>query len=221
LACCKSPEGAARSLAALAAGVERWKDLDVVSYVKQTNHTSGFWMSFHELTAGYPWLTKRAARVMDVDAAMPKRNLFSFLLAAFVPFAGRLGSGFGLLILVYIVGVMAAVALPAYQQYTTKAVLSLNIIQSQDTRDALSNYYEINQEIPESLSVLNIDTELSDGTLMVLDTNNMALSVNTAKGELIFTPAVDDQGKIIWDCINGEGINVEQLPPTCTRVDID
>ena len=220
LACCKSPEGAARSLAALAAGVERWKDLDVISYVKQTNHTSGFWMSFHELTAGYPWLTKRAARVMDVEATMPKRSFISYILAAFVPFAGRLGSGFGVLILVYIIGVLAAIALPAYQQYTTKAVLAANIIQSQDTRDALGNYYENNQEIPESLSALNIKAELIDGSLMTLDTNNMALSVNTKKGEIIFTPAEDDQGKIIWGCINGEGLTPEQLPPSCISVEI-
>ena len=48
----------------------------------------------------------------------------------------------------------------------------------------------------------------------------MALSINTKKGELVFTPAEDDQGKIIWDCINGEGITPEQLPPTCIRVEI-
>ena len=220
LACCKSPEGAARALAALAAGVERWKDLDVISYVKQSSHSSGFWMSFHELTAGYPWLTKRAARVMDVDAKMPKRSFFSYFLAAFVPFAGRLGSGFGVLILVYIIGVLAAIALPAYQQYTTKAVLSANILYSQDTRDALGDYYETNQKIPESLEILNIKEELIDGSLMTLNIDNMALSINTKKGELIFTPAEDDQGKIIWDCINGGGIRPEQLPPSCIRVEI-
>ncbi len=65
LACSGSPEGAARSLAALSAGAERWEHLDVTAYLRQTSHSSGFWMSFHELIAGYPWLTKRAARVMD------------------------------------------------------------------------------------------------------------------------------------------------------------
>jgi len=220
LACCKSPEGAARALAALAAGVERWKDLDVVSYVKQANHSSSFWMSFHELTAGYPWLTKRAARVMDVEATMPKRSFFSYILAAFVPFAGRLGAGFGVLILVYIIGVLAAVALPAYQQYTTQAVLAASITDSQGTRDALGNYYENNQKIPESLDALNINSELMDGSLMTLNSNNMTLSINTDKGELIFTPAENDQGKIIWDCVNGEGIAVEALPPSCLRVEI-
>jgi len=221
LACCKSPEGAARSLAALAAGVERWKDLDVASYVKQTNHTSGFWMSFHELTAGYPWLTKRAARVMDVEATMPTRHFISYILAAFVPFAGRLGAGFGVLILVYIIGVLAAIGLPAYQQYTTKAVLAESIIQSENTREVLGSYYVDNQGIPESLSTLNIKAELIDGSVMTLNTDNMSLYVTSKNGELIFTPAEDDQGKIIWDCINGEGVTIEQLPPSCIRINIE
>ncbi|MGY5451098.1 M48 family metalloprotease [Agarivorans sp. MS3-6] len=220
LACCKSPEGAARALAALAAGVERWKNIDIISYVKQANHSSSFWMSFHELTAGYPWLTKRAARVMDVEATMPKRSFFSYCLAVFVPFAGRLGGGFGVLILVYIIGVLAAVALPAYQQYTNKAVLTVSISESQAARDALGLYYENNQVVPESLEALNIQTELPDGSLMTLDNNNMALTVNTNKGQLIFTPAENDQRKIIWDCTNGEGLAPESLPPSCVRIEI-
>jgi Zn-dependent protease with chaperone function/type II secretory pathway pseudopilin PulG len=219
LACCKSPEGAARALAALAAGVKRWKQLDVTAYLKQSNYSSGFWMSFHELTAGYPWLTKRAARVMDGEASMPKRNIFSYLLAAFVPFAGRLGSGFGVLILVYIIGVLAAIAIPAYQQYTMKAELSATIINSQSVRDALGNYYLTNQKIPESLDDLGVQSELVDGSQMSL-ANNMILTISTKRGELIFTPAADAEGKIIWGCTNGEGLNPEQLPPSCINVEI-
>jgi Zn-dependent protease with chaperone function len=121
LACSGSPEGAARALAALSAGAERWKQLDVKAYLNQASHSSGFWMSFHELTAGYPWLTKRAARVMNTEAPMPKRNGFAYFLAAFIPYAGRLGGGFGLLILIYVVGVLAAVGIPAYHDYVKRA----------------------------------------------------------------------------------------------------
>lgn len=218
LACCTSPEGAARSLAALSAGGKRWETLDVTSYVKQSNHSSGFWMSFHELTAGYPWLTKRAARVMDVEASMPRRHFFSYLLAAFVPFAGRLGAGFGVLILVYIIGVTAAIALPAYQQYLTRNELSAVIMNSQNTRDTLGDYYVNNQQIPESLSALGIESELIDGSLMILE-NNMVLSISTERGELVFEPAETDQGEIIWGCTNGEGLDPEKLPPTCISVE--
>jgi len=215
LACSGSPEGAARALAALSAGAERWKQLDVTAYLSQANHSSGFWMSFHELTAGYPWLTKRAARVMDTEKPMPKRNGFAYLLAAFIPYAGRLGGGFGLLILIYVVGVMAAVAIPAYQDYTVRAKVSTAIIGSQSARDALGNYYQSNQRIPESLDMLGLHSQLADGSQLSLDPNKMVLTVSTKQGELIFTPTADAEGRIVWGCTNGEGLKATQLPPSC------
>jgi len=215
LACSSSPEGAARALAALSAGAERWEHLDVAAYLRQTIHASGFWMSFHELTAGYPWLTKRAARVMNTSAPMPSRNGLSYLLAAFIPYAGRLGAGFGFLMLVYIVGVMAAVAIPAYHDYTVKAKVSAAVISSQPMREALGNYYQSNQKIPESLDVAGIPSQLNDGTGLSLDPKHMVLTVSTKEGEIIFTPKVDDQGLITWSCTNGEGLKSTQLPKSC------
>ena len=215
LACSSSPQGAAQALAALSAGAERWKQMSVMAYVSQTQHTAGFWMSFHELISGYPWLTKRAARVANTAAAMPPRNGFAYLLAVFVPYAGRLGGGFGMLMLVYIIGVLAAVALPAYQDYIVKAKLSAAIIGSQSARQALGDYYESSQKTPESLEAVGIPSRLSDGTELALDPRPMVLSVKTPKGELIFTPSANSEGHVVWGCTNGEGVKPAQLPPTC------
>jgi len=215
LACSNSPEGAARALAALSAGVERWKQLDVMAYLKQSSLSSGFWMSFHELVAGYPWLTKRAARVMDTEKSMPKRNGFAYLFAIFIPYAGRLGAGFGFLILVYIVAVLAAVAIPAYNDYTVKAKVGAVIIESQNVRETLGNYYESNQKIPESLDSLGIPSKFPNSTELSLDSSNMILTISTSQGEIIFTPKVDAQGRIIWICSNGEGLKLSQLPLSC------
>jgi type II secretory pathway pseudopilin PulG len=215
LACSGSPENAARALTALAAGAERWKRLDVTTYTSQANLSSGFWMSFHELTAGYPWLTKRAARVMNTEAPMPQRNGFAYLLAMIVPYAGRLGGGFGLLIMVYIIGIMAAVAIPAYQDFTIKAKASAAITQTQSAREALANYYKSTQKIPESLDIVGLRSQLADGTSLSLDSANMALTVRTKQGELIFTPSADKQGQIIWACKSSEGYKPTQLPPSC------
>jgi Zn-dependent protease with chaperone function len=192
LACSGSPEGAARALAALSAGSERWERLDVPSYVRQTNHTSGFWMSFHELLAGYPWLTKRAARLMGKDAVMPSRNGLAYLPALFIPYAGRLGAGFGLLMLVYIVGILAAVAIPAYKDYTVKAKVAVAIAGSLGAREALSNYYNSNKKVPESLDMAGIPAQLADGSQLSLDPKPMVLTVSTKQGELVFTPTADD-----------------------------
>lgn len=215
LACSDSPESAARALAALAAGGERWQQLDVAAYLQQAKHSSGFWMSFHELCAGYPWLTKRAARVMDLDAPAPKRNGFAYVLAVFVPYAGRLGGGFGLLIIVYVIGVLAAIALPAYQDYTTRANVSQALVSSQGARDALGKYYQTNEKIPESLEAAGIAADLPNDTHLSLDSENMVLTVQMKKGELIFTPSADAQGGIEWKCMGGEGLTPSQLPVSC------
>lgn len=215
LACSGSPEGAARALAALSAGAERWKDLDVAAYLKQANHSSGFWMSFHELTAGYPWLTKRAARVMDPDAPMPRRNGFAYLVAAFIPYAGRAGGGFGLLVLIYIIGMLAAIAIPAYQDYTVKAKINAAVAGSDSVRETLGNYYQNKQQIPDSLATVGIPSQLSDGTRLSLDPDSMVLTVTTQQGALIFTPSAAANGRIRWSCTNGEGIKPTQVPSSC------
>lgn len=219
LACSGSPEGAARALAALSAGAKRWEHLNIADYLRQANHSSGFWMSFHELTAAYPWLTKRAARVMDTQAPMPPRNIFAYLLAAFIPYTGRLGGGFGLLILVYIVAVLAAVAVPAYHDYTVRAKVSVAVIGTQSVREALGNYYQANHKVPESLDTLGIRSPLDDGTRLSLDPKKMVLTVSTKQGELIFTPTTDAAGRIVWNCSNGEGIKPMQLPPSCRKAE--
>lgn len=217
-ACSSTSEGAARALAALASGGKRWQTLDLPSYVRQTGHTSGFWMSFHELVEGYPWLTKRAARVIDPGAALPSRNFFSYLLAMFVPYAGRLGAGAGMLIIVYVIVVLAAVALPAYQDYTKRAMLEVAMSSSQDARAALGNYYEAQHKVPASLEAAGVPARMADGSQLSIDPNSMVLTVTTAHAvQLLFVPEKDDNGRIRWQCSGTEGTKLNVLPPACRR----
>jgi Zn-dependent protease with chaperone function/type II secretory pathway pseudopilin PulG len=215
LACTDTPDSAARALAALSAGAQRWKGLDVGAYRRQLDQSSGFWMSFHELLAGYPWLTKRVARVMDIHSKVPRRNAFAYIPAIFVPYAGRLGAAGGFLILVYIVGIGAAIAIPAYQDYTIRAVTTMAMQETQPARDALARHYEETQQIPASLEAVGIASPLPDGTELVLNPDGMVLTVLTKKGELIFTPTADKSGKISWTCSAGEGLRPGALPMAC------
>ena len=215
LACSSTPENAARALGALSAGSQRWQQLDVGKYVRQSKHSTGFWMSFHELTAAYPWLTKRAARMIHPNTAMPPRNSFAYVLAVFIPYAGRLGGGFGFLIVVYIIGVLAAIAVPAYQDYTVKAKLSAAMFESQAARDALGGYYQTHKKVPESLEGAGVAPTLSRGSTLALDADAMVLTVTTKQGALIFTPRVDDQGRVNWSCEASEGVKPATLPKAC------
>ena len=214
-ACSSSADGAARALAALSAGTQRWKQLDTAQYVRQAEHSSGFWMSFHELTAGYPWLTKRAARVMDPDAVPASRHPMAFLPALFVPYAGRMGAGFGMLMLVYIVGVLAAVAIPAYQEYTIKAQLTAAMTTSQGARRTLASYYDANGAIPASLEAAHVEERQADGAQLALN-DDMVLTVTTRRNQqLVFTPHKDASGHIAWQCAAGEGVKPKELPRDC------
>ena len=217
LACSGSGAAAVRALSVLSAGRARWRNLNVASYIRQTEHARGFWMSFHELISGYPWLTKRAARMTAEGTAGPGRNPFAYLFAIFVPFGGRLGGGFSFLVMVYIIAVLAAVAVPRYQDYTVRAGLIPVVTGSQPVRDKLADYYLANHRIPDSLQAAGAEAQLADGSALALDPKRMALTVKTKHGELVFVPSADAQGRILWTCTNGEGLKASQLPPSCRQ----
>lgn len=214
LACSSSGEAAARALAALGAGPQRWQQISLPAYARQARHGRGFWMSFHELTGGYPWLTKRVARVLG-EGRLPGRNPAAYLLAAFVPYAGRLGGGFGLLVMVYLVAMLAAVAIPQYQNYTTKARLTQAVQATDDVRQRLARHYLDSGEIPESLTAIGLPEQTADGNRLHLDTEGMVLTVQTPQGALRFTPHREGEDGIAWDCAGEAPLKAEALPKGC------
>jgi Tfp pilus assembly major pilin PilA len=127
--------------------------MDLPAYAGQAALTSGFWMSFHELTNGYPWLTKRTVRVLDPAAPVPRRSAFAWLLALFVPYTGRAGRGVGgLIVIAAIIGILAAVAIPAFKDYEARAALASAHAGSEPVRQALDNWYQQHdREAPGSL----------------------------------------------------------------------
>jgi Zn-dependent protease with chaperone function/type II secretory pathway pseudopilin PulG len=213
MACSASREDAARSLVALAAGAKQWKVVSLEALATQVAAGSGFWMSFHELTASYPWTAKRVERVRLAQPALPRRNPFAYLLAAFVPYAGRLGAGLGVLLYVYFIGIIAAIAIPAYQDYVVRQTLTQAIVASQHAREALAASYLQSRKIPESLSSIGVDEAIPNGTMHVGP--EMVLTVVAAKGSLLFTPQKDPSGQIIWRCSPGSQFRPAQLPPSC------
>lgn len=214
-ACCATPAQAAQALLALAAGGGQWASVDLAAFLAQARRGGGFWMSFHGLISGYPWVTERVARVTGAMTDWPRRHPLAWLLAAFVPFAGRLGGGFGALMLVYMVGVLAAVALPAYQDYTVRAQMSQAYLDSAPARQALATYFESRREVPDTLTQAEVPEQLPGGLTLSLDSEHMVLSVRGKAGELVFTPRLDKSGHVIWQCSGSEPLRPAQLPPDC------
>jgi Zn-dependent protease with chaperone function len=142
VACCQSEDDIKAAIAAIAAGDTRWKSINVDAYINQVSVTNGFWMSFNELTSDYPWLTKRMATSLALsrgeDIKHPRRHGFAWILAFFIPRFGVSGKG-SLLLTLAIIGILAAVALPAYQDYVERAnVASVHVTDQQNSTNKKS-----------------------------------------------------------------------------------
>ncbi|MPM28630.1 Protease HtpX [bioreactor metagenome] len=215
-ACCSSAETAARAMVVLAAGAEKWRAVNLVTYARQTMTNRGFFADLHELIGGYPWLTKRVARILNPGIKMPGRNPFSYVLAFFVPYAGRLGGGAAglgiLMMIVAMIGVIAAAALPAYHEYQTRAKLTQHWIESTDARNALGAYYIAKEEVPDSLEAAGLRPDQAAG--FDYDATAMTLSMDTPQGIFTLVPS-EDEGKVTWYC-QGDSIKMQKaLPATC------
>jgi Zn-dependent protease with chaperone function/type II secretory pathway pseudopilin PulG len=220
LACCPSREHAARALAALAAGGKRWKTADLNRLSAETQATSGFWMSFHELVAGYPWLVKRIARVLGPEHAgrIPSRNGFAYLFALFVPRVGPGGAG-GALIVIAIIGIMAAVAIPAYQDYTVRARVAQVLQEGNTATAAVTQHFERTKNVPASLEEAGFrpQTTAALGTWRVDERGliRFEFTISPVAGKtLVFVPSLDQNKRVVWRCA-GETLEQRYLPQSC------
>ena len=220
-ACSASPEHAARALLALAAGPKKWTDVSIPAFVAEAGWTRGFWMSFHELTGGYPWLTKRVALVMDRQAKLPARHWFAWVLAAITPYAGRIGGGIGLLFTVVLIGVLAAVAIPAYGDHRARAVLQSAYDEAQPVLAAVAAHAASHEDQPpESLQAAGVQSAvLPGGATVDYEPESMSVTVRTRSGGLVFSPQAEED-KIEWMCAGDEGTRNARLPEPCKGIEL-
>jgi hypothetical protein len=135
----------------------------------------------------------------------------------FVPFSGRLGSGYAFLLMVYCVGVAAAIGIPAYRDRVVMAKLTPVVMESREARDKLAQYYVMNHSVPKSLDAAGVNSQLADGMPLLLGSRRMVLTAKTASGELMFVPSTNSTGAVVWRCINGQGLKPTQLPASCRQ----
>lgn len=222
--CCQDDADAVAALAAIAAGDTHWKTFRVREYLKQRQETSGFWMSFNELLADYPWLTKRMAAVLafrqNKPITQPRRHAAAWLLAAFIPRFG--GGALSLLVTIAIIGILAAIAIPAYQGYVQQARIMTAYQAALPLEDAVVAFATERNAWPTDLTELGYPAATLTNTQPNYEIglyDDGVIGVNIGKDDLgkdryiVLTPSVQD-GTVNWRC-SGQNIVMKTLPKAC------
>jgi type IV pilus assembly protein PilA len=122
-----------------------------------------------------------------------------------------------LMIVVAIIGILAAVALPAYQDYTVRAKVSEVILAASSGKVPVAEFFQTYNRLPGTTSVaLSNQTSkyvsgLSwDGAKIIATSQNLGTGIT---GTIEMTPADAGGGVLNWTC--GGSIAAKYRPASC------
>jgi len=127
----------------------------------------------------------------------------------------------GVFVAIIVVGILAAIAIPAYQDYTIKAKVTASMAAATQVREAVEQFIIDERAYPGSNADLGIaEQAASDGvhTFTVQEGGVIVMSftgkIRTLETKtLIFTPRIEDN-TIYWDCLGGT-LKARYRPAEC------
>ncbi|MFN0163420.1 MAG: pilin [Burkholderiales bacterium] len=124
-----------------------------------------------------------------------------------------------LMIVVAIIGILAAVALPAYQDYTVRAKVSELILAGSSFRTAISEKYQTDSDSANAGAGLTFNTvgkisagSVNAGGTIVINGNTAATSIGQGITITITPTFCSTTGTITWSCA---GTPSKYMPATC------
>ncbi|MDH3428963.1 MAG: pilin [Gammaproteobacteria bacterium] len=145
-------------------------------------------------------------------------------LAAEFTFENNPAELFGSLGAVAAVGVIAAIAIPAYQDYSIRAQVSTGLNLSAAAKAQITEYYSSNgrfpgaadaerMSIPENAGpfVWSVTVEPDTGVIMI----EYEEFVATTGGQLFLEPSVEESGQISWNCWST--LSDKHIPAACRQ----
>jgi len=130
-----------------------------------------------------------------------------------------------LMIVVAIIGILAAIALPAYQDYITRSKVSELVVAADACKNSVTEYYQSTNGLPVDNDAAGCDTQatqyvaslaVANGAITVTaETAGQGIPTDAA-GDYVLTPAVNagNAGILDWQCTNST-IPKKYLPATC------
>jgi len=124
-----------------------------------------------------------------------------------------------LMIVVAIIGILAAVALPAYQDYTIRAKVSELVLAASGFKTSVAEKAQSDATLASAGAGLTVTPsgKVTAGT--VSDTGTITIagsstSVGTAV-TVVLTPSYLPDGKLIWDCKADSTATFKYMPAEC------
>jgi len=125
-----------------------------------------------------------------------------------------------LMIVIAIIGILAAVALPAYQDYTVRAKVSELLLAASNAKVAVSEFAQSEGTTTGSGTGLTIATDGDYVTSGSVTANGAITVTGTAAAlgadsdvSLTLTPTLAASGVVTWDCTSASA--AKYLPATC------
>ena len=124
-----------------------------------------------------------------------------------------------LMIVVAIIGILAAVALPAYQDYTIRAKVSELVLAASGFKTTIAEFAQTNNTLTSSGQGLTVSLtgKVTGGSVTangVVTVTGSSTSVGTAV-TLSLTPSLQSDGKVIWACATGNTATYKFVPAEC------
>ena len=132
-----------------------------------------------------------------------------------------------LMIVIAIIGILAAVALPAYQDYTIRARMSEPLALLGEAKNSMTEYFISNGALPADATAAGIRTVIGTdlvSALSITDTGNIQVELTPdpswgdAASDTVVLSLVDStNGTLEYKCVSGGDSPVETkfLPANC------
>lgn len=145
----------------------------------------------------------------------------------------RIQKGFTLIelmIVIAIVGILAAVALPAYQDYTVRAKISEGMARASEAKTAVTEYYSSTGTVPIAANISNVfntagagkvsqvswTTSGSTGIEVTFLTTAAGITELGSSNVLLVSPVSRSNGIIVWKCgAGGTTVAAKYRPGSC------